>query len=162
MSYEDAGDADQEQAVYIARTTSSENIGDAQSDAEYGALLASTDAIELLYRKRKAERKIQEPTTIRETVYRKLFKIESDKATRDEKKDAFESQRLESEQHRIAMEREEKLLDHQARASDRAIEQEKQSEGINTVLKHMTDTQKAMQEGFLNVLERILDKIWRL
>jgi excinuclease UvrABC helicase subunit UvrB len=104
---------------------------------------------------------MQEATLTRENIYRKLFKFESYKAAHDKKKDAFESKRLELEQHRIEMEREEKLLDRQARAAERAIDrevQEKQSEGLNNFLKHMADTKKAMQEGFLNVLERILDK----
>jgi succinylarginine dihydrolase len=65
------------------------------------------------------------------------------------------------EQKKIAADREERLLDRQAREAERAVDreaQQKQSEGINEVLMIMSQSQKAIQEGFLGVLNRVLEK----
>jgi hypothetical protein len=65
------------------------------------------------------------------------------------------------EQKKIAADREERLLDRQAREAERAVDreaQQKQSEGINEVLMIMSESQKAIQEGFLGVLNRVLEK----
>jgi succinylarginine dihydrolase len=65
------------------------------------------------------------------------------------------------EQKKIAADREERLLDRQAREAERAVDreaQQKQSEGLNEVLMIMSQSQKAIQEGFLGVLNRVLEK----
>jgi hypothetical protein len=65
------------------------------------------------------------------------------------------------EQETIAADREEMLLDRRARADEHAIDretQQKQSERLNEVLMNMSQSQKAIHEGFLSVLNRVLEK----
>jgi hypothetical protein len=109
-------------------------------------------------RKRKFE---QEIPTQREEIYGKLFKIEADNAARAEKQFELDSRRLSLERERIAADREERLLDRQAQADERRIDREtqkQQSEGLNQVLTNMSQSQKAIQEGFLSILNRVLEK----
>jgi hypothetical protein len=61
----------------------------------------------------------------------------------------------------ISADREERLLDRQARADERRIDREtqkQQSEGLDQVLINMSQSQKAIQEGFLSILTRVLEK----
>jgi hypothetical protein len=65
------------------------------------------------------------------------------------------------ERERIAADREEMLLDRQAQADERRIDREtqkQQSEGLNQVLMNRFPSQKAIQEGFLRILNRVLAK----
>jgi hypothetical protein len=72
----------------------------------------------------------------------------------------LETRRLNLEQERIEADREEMLLDRRARADERAIDretQQMQSERLNEVLMNMSQSRKAIQEGFLSVLNRVLE-----
>ena len=58
----------------------------------------------------------------------------------------------------IAVDREERLLYRRARADERSIDretQQKQPERLKKVLMNMSQSQKAIQEGFLSVLNRV-------
>jgi hypothetical protein len=61
------------------------------------------------------------------------------------------------ERERIAADREERLLDWQAQADERET-QKQQSEGLNQVLINMSQSLKAIQEGFLSILNHVLEK----
>jgi hypothetical protein len=65
------------------------------------------------------------------------------------------------EQEMIEADREERNLDRRARADERVIDretQQKQSERLNEVEMNMSQSQKAIQEGVLSVLNRVLEK----
>jgi hypothetical protein len=65
------------------------------------------------------------------------------------------------EQEMIEADREERNLDRRARADERAIDretQQKQSERLHEVQMNMSQSQKAIQEGVLSVLNRVLEK----
>jgi hypothetical protein len=129
----------------------------AEEDGQDGSR-TTHEAVRGRRKKRKAE---QSSPIQREDVYCKLFKIEADNAARAEKQFDLDSRRLSLEQQKIAADREERQLDRQARAAERAVDreaQQKQSEGLNEVLMLMSQSQKAIQEGFLGVLNRVLEK----
>jgi hypothetical protein len=52
-------------------------------------------------------------------------------------------------------------LERQAQADERRIDREtqkQQSEGLNQVLMNISQSQKAIQDGFLSFLNRVLEK----
>jgi hypothetical protein len=103
-------------------------------------------------RKCKFEQKIP---TQREEIYGKLFKIEADNAARAEKQFELDSRRLSLERERIAADRGSASAD--APRIDRET-QKQQSEGLNQVLMKTSQSQKAIQEGFLSILNCVLEK----
>jgi hypothetical protein len=68
---------------------------------------------------------------------------------------------LSLERGRIAADREERLLDRQALADESRIDRETQKqqwEGLHQVPMNMSQSQKTIQEGFLSILNRVLEK----
>jgi hypothetical protein len=114
------------------------------------------------FRARRRKRKLeQQTTTQREEIYGKLFKIEADNVARAEKQFELESRLLSLERERIAADREERLLDRQAQEYERRIDrktQKQQSEGLNQVLMNMFQSQKVIEEGFLNILNPVQER----